>query len=111
MIDPPPSRWDAKQWPARALANNLVLIGWGPNISDIPNESFRERTAGSVRKEEWEALTYRIPKSWKNNELCGKIPTGEHNLDIIPLDDFLKMFPGAFMAAPTTNSLLTDSST
>ncbi|KAF7966725.1 hypothetical protein HWV62_37269 [Athelia sp. TMB] len=93
LINPPPTRWEGKRWPRQALANNLVLVGWGPDISDIPNESFRDKTAGQLRKEEWEALTTRIPKSWKDNELRLDVPAGEYDLNIIPLDDFLKKSP------------------
>ncbi|KAF7984931.1 hypothetical protein HWV62_9843 [Athelia sp. TMB] len=100
LIDPPPARWDEKLWPSRALANKLILVGWGPNIATIPNEHYQDKRAGSVRKEEWEALTSRIPQSWKDNKLRKPVPDDELDLDIIRLDDFFKQFPKHMGKAP-----------
>lgn len=88
-------RWEPKKWPAKALANDLVLVGWGSNMAHMPDSNWDDKKGGAIRLDEWKSLVARIPSSWHNNPHAEPIPDGEFGLDVIKLESFLERFPGA----------------
>ncbi|KAF7966618.1 hypothetical protein HWV62_37627 [Athelia sp. TMB] len=79
-------------WPSVALANRLVLVGWGSNILQVPNTSWVSQSTGGLHLMHYKALLGRVPNTWHNieKEKLIQYPEDEYGLAVISLDDFLK---------------------
>lgn len=93
---PPAVKWDEKKWPQTAMALELVLVGWGPNMQCLPTSDWRERTKGSLTQTNWENLVHRIPRTYRHNP-NNTVPPNELDLRFIPLAEFLIGSPGALL--------------
>ena len=102
LIKPTPSKWEPKQWPGAALANRLVLVGWGPDIPQVPNASWVTRHTGAIHLKHFRALLGRVPKTWRNIDKKKLIdyPDDEYGLAVMTLDAFLKSHPGTVVFPP-----------
>ncbi|KAF7965548.1 hypothetical protein HWV62_42896 [Athelia sp. TMB] len=96
LITPTPAKWDFKQWPSVALKNSLVLVGWGPDVPQLPNASWITRETGAIHLAQLKTLLGRVvPKTWRNIDKKKLIayPEDEYGLTVMKLDDFLARHP------------------
>ncbi|KAF7975087.1 hypothetical protein HWV62_10485 [Athelia sp. TMB] len=85
--------WSGKKFPTLARNFELVLVGWGPRMPEIPNSGWDEKKGGQLQLGHWQELVYRIPSSWHNNKYRRDIPDTELDLGIVRLADFRRTHP------------------
>ncbi|KAF7966579.1 hypothetical protein HWV62_37837 [Athelia sp. TMB] len=66
--------WSGKKFPSLARNLELVLVGWGSRMPEIPNARWDEKKGGQLQLGHWQELVYRIPLSWHNNWVPATLP-------------------------------------